>query len=360
MILYGAANLLFLLACLAPRISPAHYWPFAFLGLAFPFLLVVELILGLSFLFLNARWSLIILLSLALGWRSLSSLVAWPSQPAASIQVPGSLKILSYNVHYFRAYDDRPDPGHKIRDQMLDLIASQRADILCLQEFFTSESPREFDFKAFISKRLHYPYRYFSSDYNSGDNHSGVILFSRYPILDAAKIRLEPRGDPESAIYADLVLGGDTVRVYTMHLQSIYLNRKDLAGLERIPESGDSGLQTGRTILGKLRRAFIRRAGESDLISAAIRHSPHPVIVCGDFNDTPDSYAYFRIRSGLQDAFLEKGLGIGATYRSISPTLRIDYIFASLAWKVQGFSRLRSGYSDHFPVLATLVLKRDG
>jgi endonuclease/exonuclease/phosphatase family metal-dependent hydrolase len=87
--------------------------------------------------------------------------------------------------------------------------------------------------------------------------------------------------------------------------------------------------------------------------------SPHPVIFCGDLADVPNSYAYFQVRGRLQDAFLEKGRGLGRTYGFISPTLRIDYIFADKKFKVKQFAKFRTGYSDHFPILADLELSKN-
>jgi endonuclease/exonuclease/phosphatase family metal-dependent hydrolase len=76
--------------------------------------------------------------------------------------------------------------------------------------------------------------------------------------------------------------------------------------------------------------------------------------LCGDFNDTPNSYSYFTIRGKLRDAFLEKGFGFGRTYSGIAPTLRIDYIFASPSIEVLSFRRIKKVLSDHYPIIARL------
>jgi endonuclease/exonuclease/phosphatase family metal-dependent hydrolase len=86
--------------------------------------------------------------------------------------------------------------------------------------------------------------------------------------------------------------------------------------------------------------------------------SPYPVIVCGDFNDVPNSYAYRTIGKGLQNAFTEKGRGIGRTFTGISPTLRIDNIFVAENFEVKQFLRLRQQLSDHFPIFTDLVFKK--
>jgi endonuclease/exonuclease/phosphatase family metal-dependent hydrolase len=357
---YAIVTLLFLLACLAPYVNPARFWPLAFFGLAFPFIAATELLFLLMWLFFDPKWSLLSLVIMLIGWKPLTTFFAWHFSPSSKIiKTPETIRVMSYNVHYFRPYNDKFDKGNVVRKEILQLIQKENPDILCLEEFFTSEDPRFFDFKSYISDSMGFPYRYFSSDYNAlySNNHSGVILFSKYPFIDAEKIKLQHQSNSESAVVADIVKGNDTFRVYTMHLQSIYLNWNDLKNIQRIKEREDSGLLASRTILGKLKRAFIRRGKEVDLIAAAIRKSPYPVIVCGDFNDTPDSYTYFKIRGDLQDAFLKKGAGIGATYMSISPTLRIDYIFADNHWRVDDFYRIKRQLSDHYPVISDLSFK---
>jgi len=84
---------------------------------------------------------------------------------------------------------------------------------------------------------------------------------------------------------------------------------------------------------------------------------PHPVLLCGDFNDVPNSYTYFHIKGNLQDAFLQKGFGIGRTYTSLSPTLRIDYLLASDHFRVLQCKKVELPYSDHYPVITDVALK---
>lgn len=91
-------------------------------------------------------------------------------------------------------------------------------------------------------------------------------------------------------------------------------------------------------------------------MSEEIDKSPYPVIVCGDFNDVPNSYAYCKIGDRLQNAFVEKGSGIGRTFSNISPTLRIDNIFTDKIFTISQFTRVRNNLSDHFPIIADVSL----
>ena len=81
-----------------------------------------------------------------------------------------------------------------------------------------------------------------------------------------------------------------------------------------------------RAIGSRLKTAFTMRAEQAQIIANYIKDSPHPVIVMGDFNDTPQSYAYRKIKKGLNDSFRKSGRGFGNTYAGELPSFRIDYI----------------------------------
>ena len=100
-----------------------------------------------------------------------------------------------------------------------------------------------------------------------------------------------------------------------------------------------------------------RRSIQANIIKNQLEQSPHPVIFCGDFNDVPNSYTYFTVRGNMRDAFLEKGSGIGRSFTSISPTLRIDYILASQNLSVLQFHRIKKKYSDHYMLVTDLKLR---
>src|SRR5699024_7253767 len=99
-----------------------------------------------------------------------------------------------------------------------------------------------------------------------------------------------------------------------------------------------------------------KRSKEVDILAEKIKESPYPVLVCGDFNDPPNSYSYSSVSDGLKDAFLEKGFGVGRTFRKVSPTLRIDYIFTSTSIGIVNFNIMHVDYSDHYPIVSKIVL----
>ena len=112
-------------------------------------------------------------------------------------------------------------------------------------------------------------------------------------------------------------------------------------------------------MMGKLRGAYKKRSVQAEMLHEKIKESPYPVIVCGDFNDVPNSYTYYTAKGNLLDAFLKKGSGFGRTFRFISPTLRIDYILADKKFEVTGFNKIEVNYSDHYPIIADFEMPKE-
>ena len=117
-------------------------------------------------------------------------------------------------------------------------------------------------------------------------------------------------------------------------------------------------VDNSKSIIGKYRTGFIKKFYQSNRIKTAINESKYPVIVCGDFNDVPNSYAYSTIGKGLKNAFAEKGTGIGRTFVSISPTLRIDNIFVDKRFTVEQYVRIKRNLSDHYAISADLFFNK--
>jgi endonuclease/exonuclease/phosphatase family metal-dependent hydrolase len=270
---------------------------------------------------------------------------------------PADLRIVSWNVARFVEIKKSKNAGSGIRKKMFDLIKQQDADVLCLQEFHTSTDSAYYNNINSIREELNYPYYYFSFD-NDGDNHYySSIIFSRIPIIDSGKIRYPRPTLPEVLLHVDLKLGKDTVRIFTTHLQSLQFRPKDYERIDKIKSASDSLITNSKSIISKLRKGFSYRAIQVDLAKKIMNDSPHPVIFCGDLNDVPNSYTYFKMKGEMQDAFLKKGFGIGRTFAALSPTLRIDYILADKNFSVKQFNRIVKNLSDHYMIVGDLRLK---
>lgn len=159
------------------------------------------------------------------------------------------------------------------------------------------------------------------------------------------------------AIYTDVLIGGDTVRIFNIHLQSYKIDPRKYAIIESPGIDDERDLKEMREIGSKLKRAFQFRAGQVREIREIIEKTHYPVIICGDFNDTPVSYAYQQILGDRNDAFVKAGSGFGRTYIGKLPSFRIDNIFYSDDFKAYNFKTVGFRMSDHLPVSCKLIKK---
>lgn len=357
-ILNIGAVLIFLLACVAPNLDPQKWWFISFLGLGFPFLLIVVIIFMIWWLFVKRKYALISAISLLLGFKAIS--VFFSFHRAGTFQAKkstGEIRIATWNVARFIEMKKNNNKGSKTRLRMMEQIQEQDADILCLQEFFHSQASDWYPNLTYISRHFNYPYYFFSHD-NDGDKHFfGNVIFSRYPIVDSGLIRYPRPSLPESLVHADIKINDDTIRVYTTHLQSLQLRPSDYEKINQIKEGNDGLLSNSKTIFSKLRTGISMRKIQVDVINQVLNDSPYPLIFCGDLNDVPNSYTYYQLRGDMQDAFLKKGFGIGRTFSALSPTLRIDYIFADDHFSIKQFKRIEKDYSDHYMLISDIGLK---
>lgn len=360
--------LLFLLACANVFLHPGRWWLISLLGLFFPYLL---LLLGCFFIIaLFARsfrfWALISIAALLIGWPNIRHFLALhPGNHFNPDRQPHSLRILTWNVRSFDEFVGKKRPVVRHRPKMLDFIGSQQADVLCFQEFYEPLTRHGSESNiTYIRTQLHYPYYFFSRDYTKpGIYQAGVAIFSRYPIVDTLLQEFSrPYGfrTTESLIAADILAENDTIRVFTTHLQSVLFTSKEFHDIEIIKNVNDSMVGASRSIVRKLRDAFRHRGDQAEQVRATLDKSPFPGVICGDFNDVPNSYTYATIRGSWQDSWLQKGFGIGRTYVYISPTLRIDYILADPRLKVLQCQKIALPWSDHNPVEADLELEAPG
>jgi endonuclease/exonuclease/phosphatase family metal-dependent hydrolase len=359
--------LLFLLACANAFLHPGRWWLIALLGLIFPLLLLLLVCFVLIGIFLPGwrRWSLISFLALLIGWSNIHSFLALhPFNGFNTAKAPGSVRVLTWNIRSFDEWITKKKGASGHREKMLEFIAGEHPDVVCLQEFLHSHQPTDSCNIPYYQQRLHLPYFAFSHDYTwtnarNEKYESGVAILSRYPIVDSMIRNFARPGtfhSTESLISADLLIGKDTLRVFTTHLQSVLFHDKDFHDIEIIKNVDDSILMASRSIAKKLGYAFRHRADQAREVREELDKCPYPGIICGDFNDVPNSYTYFTIRKDWEDAFLQKGFGIGRTYVHISPTLRIDYILADRKFSVLQCRKFSLPWSDHNPVVADLRL----
>ncbi|ULQ51427.1 endonuclease/exonuclease/phosphatase family protein [Flavihumibacter fluvii] len=357
-------TVLFLLSCAAWFIPPGKYWWLALLGVGFAFLFFSTFLLFIFWIIFRSRWLMLPLVVLMIGWKPIHAFFAIHPLAGSSIhKAPGSIRIMQWNVARFDEMTYLPRSGKSKRREILEYVRKQDPDIICMQEFLESNNLKLLDANTpFFRDSLGFKYFSYAMDHRRPDKRyeHGIAIFSKYPIRNTGRWKFRGpkalKGD-ESYIYADIDVKGETIRVFTTHLQSLLFTRTEFKNVEDIKKGSDSTIEKSWAIFRKFRQAYGLRQQQADLVREQMDKSPFPTIICGDFNDVPNSYAYHRIKGDLLDVFTEKGFGIGRTFSSISPTLRIDYIMADQRFKVLQCRNPHPALSDHFPVIADLVLE---
>lgn len=356
----GVTSVLFLLCCCNSFLRPDSWWFIALLAFFFPLLLIVLLAFLLFWLFTSRRLALISAICLLIGWQQIHAFFGFSlSGHDFSHKDSSHIRIMTWNVRRWDEFSQKKNGSSSHRLPMLALVGKQNADLLCFQEFYEPADSTKSNIR-FIQNRLGFPYYFFSRDYHNRNNkyETGVIIFSKFPITGKTLVRYsrDSLQKTESLIAADIQIGGRIIRLFTTHLQSVLFKPKDFRNVEIIENAEDSMLEASRSLAKKLKNALGLRGYQADTVRKQLELSPYPLVICGDFNDVPNSYTYFHIRGKLQDAFIAKCFGIGRSYKGISPTLRIDYIFPSQDFQVVQSMKLNSPYSDHNAMLTDLEL----
>src|SRR5690606_23703844 len=187
----------------------------------------------------------------------------------------------------------------------------------------------------------------------------GLAIFSRYPIEKQEAVHFKGNKSYNSCVYADITVRGKTIRVFNLHLQSISFQPEDYRYLSKVRDNLEPDMRSSRRIGGRLKRPFMERAGQAQTVAQLIRGSPYPVIICGDFNDTPMSYAYQTIRrEGLQSAYSQKVSGYPNTYAGPFPNYQKEHNMCdNNSVDVLNYHVIKENLTDHYPPNATPNLK---
>jgi endonuclease/exonuclease/phosphatase family metal-dependent hydrolase len=243
---------------------------------------------------------------------------------------PSDIKMMSYNVRLFNEYKNIDKKN--IDKSIVDFIKKENPDVLCIQEYYDTGNIN-----------LNYPYKYIAS--NKKADKVGQAIFSKYKIANKGDINFLNK-TKNHTIFADLVKGKDTIRVYNAHLQSPTLD----------PITQEVNREELDLTLGKIEKTFRLQSEQVKLIKKHDRNSPYKSIICGDFNNTASSWVYRELSDRKKDAFEEAGSGFGTTYDFPIAPVRIDFILADESMKVNNLETYTVKFSDHFPIMAGIEL----
>ena len=348
------AGIALIAAHFSSSVNPAKHWWLELFAISYPVWLVINFAFMFFWIIRLHRFILISFIAIAITFQSLRLFFQWHfSDDHASKH----LKVMTYNVRLFDLYNWTGNL--KTRAKIFDLLRDANPDIVSFQEYFTrDEGPfhNTDSLRNLLKAESNVAYGITLRKID----HWGLATFSKYPIIHKG-IAFYEEGNTNFAIYTDIVVNKkDTIRIYNAHLQSNHFKDEDTKFLQLADSlSGEEAMKRSESILKGIRNASIIRGWQADQLHAHIESSPYPVIVCGDFNDPPFSYAYHQVSKNLKDAYAEKGRGFGVSYSGAVPYFRIDYILHDQKFDCTGYKKINSKLSDHFPITAEFVVRNE-
>lgn len=315
-----------LISYVLPYIPPKSFATLSVLSLGVPLLILLNVIFFVYWLLRVKKQMILSLVVLVLGWSYINSMYKFSA--STHIEDDVNFSVMSFNVRLFNKFEWLP--SKTIKQNILELIEKEEPDILCLQEYRRGERVKLDG------------YHSFNATYQKGIK-GGQVIFSKFPIVNSGS--LEFPNTYNNAIFVDVVKQKDTIRVYTLHLQSSGI-KTDVEDLKN---------ETSGQLFKQVSSTF---KAQQDQVELFIKHKSkckYKTIVTGDFNNTPYSYIYKSIKGdNLVDTFEEAGNGFGKTFDFKFFPMRIDFILADEDFTVNGFKTYDVKLSDHYPIKAIL------
>jgi len=336
------------LSYLSIVINPAKIWVVSLSGLFFVPLMILNLLLLLWAIKRKSRSFVIPLLVLLPSFFFIGRYVQFNSDETIDQPVAENVvKVMTWNVGRFAMKDKSAGIENRAdcMDSVFRFIKENDADIICLQEFHVRDANR---IREYLRRHFtEYNAEYYLFEEQGGS--SGNVTLSRFPVKGKGKIKFDESAN--LAIYTDYDVHDCSFRVYNCHFESYNVS---LTGFVRALADHDSTFvaETGT----KVKRSITRRPKQVDKVFEDIENCPLESFVCGDFNDNPMSYTYYRMTRGRKDAFVEAGNGMGATYDLLWPMLRIDYVLFPDHYHAVSHDIPRVPFSDHYPVITEIEL----
>ncbi len=324
------AAFLLLISFVLPYLPPKTFPTLSLLSLVVSMLIIVNIIFALYWAIQFRRRFFVSFTVLFISYFYFNVFYEISSEEDAS-NYENTLNVLSYNVRLFNAYEKNPESDAS--EIISEILTEENPDVVCIQEYY---KPNTIDFSAYKYQYIHF---------KSQRAKLGHAIFSKYPIINTGAFDFEETYN--NTIYADVVKDDDTIRFYSVHLQSLGI-------IPRVSFLQDS---VNEKLRKRVSHAFSKQQHQVESIMKHKSQVKKPVIICGDFNNTPFSYSYRKLNDGMQDAFRERGNGLGTTFNFEKFPMRIDYIFASETLEVLSFETMEKTFSDHFAVRATVGWK---
>lgn len=354
----GSLHLLFCIYTLL--VYALCYWPVSshwvtgFLTMSLPLAALLHLFLAIFGTLLGARKtagrSLIMLLLSFPFWGRTFRL--GESREGAD----RNIRLLSYNVHQLGVGIDAGGEKSLISPEGIEWLRELAPDIMCFQESYQSTVPGR-DMVSALRKIGYNQFVIVDEPLNRKpvETKNGLAVFSRYKLLN---VRLKVFDGQNGMLKCDVIAGNDTLTVINVHLQSMTLNLRELVEQRQM-----DGLKSeSRKTVSRMKKGFEKRNDQIKALKEWIEDARYPVIVCGDFNETPYGYAYGHISKLLANSFESGGRGFGFTFRHLPYFIRIDNQFYDQEKiELKTFQTLRGVvFSDHRPLVSDYMIKNAG
>lgn len=327
------------LAYILPFLAPKLFPILSALTLFLPLMLILNVLFFAYWLLQLKKQMLLSALVLLLGITFINKFYRFSS--AGKEKTEQDFVVMSYNVRLFNLYQwiNRDDVSEKISG----FIKEQNPDILCIQEY---SEKNKVDFRIF-------PHQF--TNIKGDKRNLGQAVFSKYPIVDKGKIEFPDSNN--KAVFADIKRGKDTIRVYSVHLQSVNIT-PDIHEIEDNLQDGVTQ-ERSKKILQRISTAFRFQQQQAEILREHRNNCKYPVIICGDMNNSAFSYVYRVMKGDLNDTFEKAGnRGFGKTYNFRFYPARIDYIFADKVFEIKSHESFPDFVnSDHFPVVSRMAFK---
>lgn len=332
----------FVASTLAGIIPPSKCIWVSMLSYGYFVLLVANVLLSVVWL-LFSRWEFLISIAVIVIRFSFVPLffqVGGCVEPSEEALAEGpTIKIMDFNTHGFSGLDSDTlmtrDSGAAL---FVALLKKEMPDVVCMQEFCNPAHLKD------SLEMLGYRYHYGAHGESAITN---TVLYSKYRILRVGDM------DRSTKFYADVVYEAETLRLCCVHLDSYQLMQEDYEGLEHLVKAKPD--ERSRTLLSKMKETM--RVHEEEWVEhlePMIAETRMPLVVMGDFNDTPASFIYQKMKEHLIDTYIEQGRGFATTYHGPYPSFRIDYILHSEHLQALSYKRIKTNISDHYPIVVTL------
>lgn len=320
--------ILLLLSYALPFISPKSIPAVAVISLLVPLIVIINLFFTIYWL-LKLKRKVFLSLSLLIFGVFISS--PYYKFKGKNNAKNNDLTVMSYNVRTFNYF--KWDTDNDLDQKIFGFINDKDPDIVCIQEYYDDAAAVK-----------NYPYTYIKKKNNKGL--FGMAILSKYKIINQGSFNFEE--SINNAIYADVLFGNDTVRIYNLHLESLKIK----------PNEAVFGAENKEQLFKRVSSAFKKQTFQAEEVLQHQQDYKGKQITCGDFNNTSYSWVYRQLSKDKKDAFLEAGEGFGKSFNYFFP-FRIDYILTDKTATVNQFNTFSVKYSDHFPILARINWKKE-